>query len=274
MSRWRTSLLPALLSAVLAWLPIGAAAEIVTESFEVPLTDVARRGLLRVDVNHGSVSVRGVDRSTVGLEVAVEAASANQERSDGLAAVPNAHLDLDIRELDNRVEVQSHSGRHLDLTIEVPREFDVEIRLYVSSETGLSVTGLSGVVESRIAEGPIRLLRLSGAAVVHTDDGELEVELLAAAAGQPMSFTTARGDIDVTLPAELGATATIESDTGNVYSDFELVPIRQKPKASRAAPGFSARLGGLVKYELNGGGLAVTFKSLRGDVRIRRGESP
>ena len=248
--------------------------ELLKETITVPLTSPGQPGRLAVGINHGSVVVRGEARDDVLVVAGSPVVTDRSSEPDGLEAVPTSYLDLDLREGGNVVEITSHARRPLHLEITVPSRFDLELRIFVSSTAGVTVEGVSGLIEARTSFGDIELSRVSGSVVANSDYGDVVVALDSVDPLHPLSITSLQGDLDVTLPAGIGLTATIQSDVGSVHSAFEMETIRLRPKPaepSAADGGFSMRVGGLLRHEINGGGTEATFKTLTGRIFLRRG---
>jgi Toastrack DUF4097 len=245
------------------------------EEFVVPLSLPERQGSLAVHLNNGSIRLIGEDRQDVAVEMRIASPLGEvAEVPAGMHPVATYHADLEVTEERNTVTLRSHSGRELELSIAVPAGFDVELRIYEGSTAGVHVEGLDGSIVVRSAAGPITLEGTSSSVVAHAEDGELRVRVRHLDQSQPLSLTTDDGDIHLTLPRSAPATASIHSDSGRVFSDLELTPVRVFPRPDSApGPGqsYRLRLEGLLKHEINGGGVSLVLKSLEGDIYLEAG---
>jgi hypothetical protein len=256
---------------------LPAAAEELGDSFVVPLSSPSEDGLLAVHLNSGSMRVMGEARNDVAVSVKISSnAEAETEAPPGMRAVATFPADLEVTEQGNVVTLRSHSGRQLDVEIAVPSGFSLELAVYDESAAGIEARGVSGSITARATEGPVVLEGTQGAVLAHSDDGEVRVRVARLAGDQPLSVTSGQGDVHLTLPASARATASIHSDDGNVFSDIELTPLRVYPKPEKAPAGqsFHLRIEGLLKYQINGGGVAIVLKSLDGDIYLERAREP
>lgn len=278
---WTAALVSSLLAVPTARaLPLAeaagpGAAEGLGEMFVVPLSLPDRPGSLAVHLNNGSIRLVGEDRRDVAVEMRIGSPLGEvTEVPAGMHPIATYHADLEVTEEHNVVMLRSHSGRELELTIAVPSGFDVELRIYEGSSAGVHVEGLDGSIVVRSAGGAVVLEGTSSSVVAHAEDGELRVHVRRLDQSQPLSLTTEDGDIHLTLPRSAPATASIHSDNGHVFSDLELVPVRVFPRPE-SAPGsgqsYRLRLEGLLKHEINGGGVSLVLKSLEGDIYIEAG---
>lgn len=251
------------------------AGEGLGETFVVPLSQPERQGSLAVHLNNGSIRLVGEDRQDVAVEMRIASPLGEVTKVPaGMHPVATYHADLEVTEERNAVTLRSHSGRELELSIAVPSGFDVELRIYEDSTAGVHVEGLDGSIVVRSVAGPVTLDGTSSSVVAHAEDGELRVRVRRLDQSQPLSLTTDDGDIHLTLPRSAPATASIHSDSGRVFSDLELVPVRVFPRPE-SAPGsgqsYRLRLEGLLKHEINGGGVSLVLKSLEGDIYLEAG---
>jgi DUF4097 and DUF4098 domain-containing protein YvlB len=90
-----------------------------------------------------------------------------------------------------------------------------------------------------------------------------------------MSFSSMNGNIDVTFPADLKANVKMQSDRGEIFSDFE-IKIRENStqpivEDSRSRNGkYRVRLDKAVYGAINGGGPEIQFKNFNGAIYIRK----
>ena len=88
-----------------------------------------------------------------------------------------------------------------------------------------------------------------------------------------MAFSNLNGDIDVTLPANTQMTAKMKSEWGEVYTDFDMDvkrSDRDNVKSSAEDGVFKVSVNNWIYGNINGGGPEYLFKSMRGDIYIRK----
>nr|ACN58983.1 hypothetical protein AKSOIL_0308 [uncultured bacterium BLR19] len=198
--------------------------------FVVPLSDPAKRGKLRAHINYGSITVKGTarkdvlikysgddddndrgkdddksDRGRVRVNVNVNKDDEKQSTGkEGLKKISGSTLDLEASENANMVKVNSGSwGTKINLDIEVPAGFDVQMHTYNDGE--LVINNVQGELELNNYNGDITASAISGSAVATSYNGEIKISFDKVTEGSPMSFTTYNGDIDLTFPAALKA---------------------------------------------------------------------
>jgi DUF4097 and DUF4098 domain-containing protein YvlB len=123
--------------------------------------------------------------------------------------------------------------------------------------------------------GDVTLQDVSGHAVAHALNGELKANFKSLDARKPMAFSSLNGDIEVTFPADLKASISLQSDRGEVYSDFDLLFQPRAPQPivedSRGKDGkFRVRIDKTIRASINGGGQEIQFKNFNGSIYIRR----
>jgi DUF4097 and DUF4098 domain-containing protein YvlB len=89
-----------------------------------------------------------------------------------------------------------------------------------------------------------------------------------------MSFSTLNGDIDVTLPPAIKARVELETQNGRIESDFEIGLDRRQPSVEDGRKGggkYRIVFDNAIVGTINGGGAQVSFKTLNGKIRLRKG---
>jgi hypothetical protein len=197
-----------------------------------------------------------------------------KERShEGMKLITAALTGLTVTEENNTVTVNTDSWKYaVDLTIQVPYACSLEL---TSSMEGLIVVeNVTGELEIKGGNGSVTLRNVSGNAVVHTMNGDIEVVLSKVSPDKPLSFSNMNGDVDITLPADIKASVKLKSQMGNIYSDFDIVLKSSPQKAENVETGdrghyrisFDKGLLGTI----NGGGQEISLTTFNGDIFIRK----
>ena len=180
-------------------------------------------------------------------------------------------MDLEVTENNNFVKVQSDSWNHkLDLEIEVPSGFDMEVHTY--NDGDLMVTNVQGDLELTNYNGEITALNISGAIVATTFNGEVKVTFDKVKDGAPMSFTTFNGDIDLTFPATLKASFKMKTEQGEIFTGFDMKmtsagPVQKKDAKSGV---YRVTVDDYKRGDVNGGGAEIMLKNHNGDIYVRK----
>jgi DUF4097 and DUF4098 domain-containing protein YvlB len=193
--------------------------------------------------------------------------TAGMKKVSGLAATG-----LEVEEEGNEVTISTQSWRHAtDLVIQVPVASSLEIGSTNDGE--VVIENVSGQIEVNNSFGPVVLRNVSGTAVIHAVNGDIEASL-SRIGEKPMSFSTMNGDVDVTLPADAKASLKMKTQTGEVYSDFDVVLTRapqkvedsEKTERGRYRISFESAIYG----NINGGGPEITLNTFSGDIYVRK----
>ena len=105
--------------------------------FSVPLSDPAKRGMLRAHLNTGSITVKGSARKDVLVKYKqVESdrkqkEGSNSDSKNGMKRISSGTMDLEVSENNNQIKVGSDSWSNtVNLIIEVPSGFDMKVQTY------------------------------------------------------------------------------------------------------------------------------------------------
>jgi hypothetical protein len=197
-----------------------------------------------------------------------------KERShEGMKLITAALTGLTVVEENNTVNVSTESMRNsVDLTVQVPYASSLSLKALMGGT--ISVENVSGEIEVNGGMGAVTLRNVSGSAVVHTMNGDIEATFAKIAPDKPLSFSTMNGDIDVTLPADIKADLKLKSQMGNIYSDFD-VSLKQTPqKIENSGIGtkgeYRIAFDKSIYGTINGGGQEISFNTFHGDIFLRK----
>jgi DUF4097 and DUF4098 domain-containing protein YvlB len=273
-----------------------------TDHAVVSFTNPAKPGKVEIDVNEGSITVRGYEgkdviidarwreRALTGEKREMEAAlaeaeeemdkeelarkKAQAEKARGMKMLAVESMGLTIEEEDNVIQISVEEGkRAVDLVIQVP--FSTSLQLSCrDDERGVTVERVDGEIEVDTSDGPIILTNVSGPVVADSSDGEIKVVFGKITPGKPMSLSAMDGDIDITLPLDVKASLKMKTDEGQIFTDFDvqLTPSQQKKEEDERRDGGSYR----VTYEkvtlglINGGGTEIQLTTYEGNIYIRK----
>jgi len=183
---------------------------------------------------------------------------------------------LTVEEEDNVVSVSTGPmGHTVDLTLQVPTA--TSLKLGCLNDGSIVVEKVEGEIEANNLNGPVTLTSISGVVVAHSLNGEVVTQMDKVTPDKSMSFSTFNGDIDVTLPPQTKANVKLESQNGTIYSDFE-IGFDKTPRQPTVEDG--RKEGGRYRIvfdkgvvgTINGGGPEIRFKTLNGNIHIRKGK--
>lgn len=253
--------------------------------FTIPLSDPAKRGKLKAHLNYGSITVKGTARKDVLVRYTTEVDEDNDHDRDrhrdkdqdggsgkeGLKRIGGGGLELEASENGNLVKVSSGSWNiKTNLEIEVPSGMDLNVSTY--NDGDLMITNIQGEVELTNYNGEIRALNISGSVVATTYNGDVKVTFDKVTEGKPMSYATFNGDVDLTFPAATKATFKMKTESGDIYTGFDMNitssgPVKQQDPKSGT---FKLKIDEWKRGDINGGGPEITMKNYNGDLYIRK----
>ena len=149
----------------------------------------------------------------------------------------------------------------------MPANFDLE--LSTVNQGDITVTGINGAMDINNVNGEIQLTNISGSVLSNTVNGDIKAQFSAVSAEEQMVFTTLNGDVDVTFPSNVKATAKMKSERGEIFSDFDMNIRNSEPKSSRDGREFKIEINAWVYGEINGGGPEYTMQNMNGNIYIR-----
>ena len=217
-----------------------------------------------IDMQGSDVVVEGVD----GNELVIKGDGFEEppKRAEGLrpvynSAVDNTKIGLSVTQQDNVVRIARASRKDATYLIRVPRNASVQYKQAGWNSGDLVVRDVSGDLELSMNSGDISLRNVAGPVVANTVSGDIQVRFAALRQG-PSSISTVSGDVDVSLPPSTKATLRLRSISGEIYTDFDI---------SMKGQNDLNHVGGqVVDGNINGGGNAVSLKTVSGDIYVRK----
>ena len=171
---------------------------------------------------------------------------------------------------DDRQWDRVHYNVKFDFTIKVPR--DAAIRLCTVNGGDVTVNGTQGDFDVTNVNGLIEMRGVAGSGRAHTVNGPITVEFTANPK-QPSSFKTVNGNVDVFFRDGLSADFQMKTFNGGLFTDFDSQPLagRIAPATERRNGRFTYRANEFTRVRVGAGGPEMTFETLNGNVRARRG---
>jgi DUF4097 and DUF4098 domain-containing protein YvlB len=256
---------------IMGLLSLTISAQKSEQELVVPLSNPGRPGTLEVSILYGSISVTGTSAKDVIIHVSTEQKKVENTSKNGLRKIPNNSFGLRAEEDDNNVKVSTDlSNKNVNLDIKVPQNFNLKLRAV--NDGDISVENISGEIDINHVNGDITSTNVSGSVIANTTNGDVKVAFNSITPDTPMSFTSFNGDVDVTLPANIKASAKMRSDMGEIYTDFDMtMKNNSSPKEEKdvKAGVYKVSIEKWMYGDINGGGPEMTFKSFNGDIIIR-----
>lgn len=252
------------------------------DKLSIPFRDPNRPGIVRVGILHGSLTVRAHAGKDVTVETEARPAEKEKEKelsvpdsARGLRRLNTTGSSITLEEENNVVTVSvGHRNRGDNLIVSVPAK--TSLKLSVTNGKMLTVEGVDGEMELNATNGGITLTDVSGSIVAHSMNGKILAKLKRVDDGKPMSFSAYNSHIDVTLPAATKANLKMQTQNGEVFTDFDvnLQPntVTKDEKEGNREGKRRVRYESISTGTINGGGPEYSFKNFNGNIYIRKGQ--
>jgi DUF4097 and DUF4098 domain-containing protein YvlB len=246
-------------------------------------------GRLSVELDSGNVAVSGTATNQVTVRLRAKGSARELENLKWSAAKDARGVVVKVEDNNDKGMFNWGNDVHVSTTIEVPREYHVELvtaggsielrdvhgkaqgrtsggRITVENmhgEVQMRTSGgavvakkIEGPTELHTSGGPIQAEQIAGTLKAHTSGGGIEIDLDRDHAG--VNARTSGGSITIRAPATLRATVNASATGGRVKSDFPVATQDQSESSLRGT--------------INGGGPGIHARTSGGGVRIVRRE--
>ena len=249
------------------------------DKLSIAFRDPARPGTVKMNILYGSIIVKAHE----GKDVIVETGNQGEkergkdvpESAIGLRRLNATGSPITMKEENNVVTISmGWKSRSENVTILVPAK--TSLKLSATNGRMMTVEGVEGEMELNSTNGNIQLNDVSGSVVAYSLNGKVVAKFKKVDPDKPMSFSSMNGSIDVTLPAMTKANLKLQTNNGDVFSDFEvqMQPNATQVEKAEAKPGEKIksriRMESMTVGSINGGGPDYSFKNFNGNIYIRK----
>jgi hypothetical protein len=253
--------------------------QVAPEHITVAFSDPSQPGKLSVKILAASITIKGYSGKDVIIDAhmredADDKESKNDRATAGMHRIRNSASGLEVEEEHNVMSVRTGWPNHnpVQLVIQVPTRTALD--LSVTNDGDIVVDSVDGDIVANNINGAITLNNVSGAVVAHALNEDVKATFTRYS-GKTMSFSSMNGTLDVTLPADTKANVKLQSDNGEVFSDFPvdmLAPtVNQTVQDDRSKGGkYKLKIEKSTMGRINGGGPEITFKTFNGDIKLHR----
>jgi hypothetical protein len=250
------------------------------EKLSIAFRDPARPGMVKMNILHGSIAVKAHSGKDVLVETTPRTEKETErdgpESAKGLRRLNSTGSSITLEEENNIVTVSlGWRARGENITILVPAK--TSLKLSVTNGKMLTVEGVEGEMELNCTNGGIQLTDVSGSVVAHALNGKILAKFKTVDSTKPMSFSSMNGTIDVTLPTSIKANLKMQTNNGDVFTDFDVQMQPNSTKVEKTDAKSGERGRNRVRMEsqtigsINGGGPDYSFKNFNGNIYIRKG---
>lgn len=247
---------------------------IVFKTLNLNFPNEDQKGVLKIDINRGSVEVTGHEHTGVVIEILTPPQFEKSGDQDlQLTPIFTPKYDLDTDAKKNLIKLDTYNQDYvLNLRIKVPHSTDLSVDSYMDGD--IEVKNVAGVIDTHSQHCDIRLLDVSGSATAFSRNGNLTIKFQDVAEDAMLDFESYNGAIDLTLPPSIAATAAVAAGRGSFLTAFEIDPIEgqecpepilDKVKSNE----YEYRFG-----KINGGGIPLRIESEKGLIQLRKADKP
>ncbi|RNC91906.1 MAG: hypothetical protein ED555_01980 [Allomuricauda sp.] len=251
-------------------LPLGLFSQ-TDQKLNIPLSNPGSKGYLKIGLLYGSITVNAHSGNDVIVETKSRAKKPAETTVNGLKKISNSSGGFSVEEDNNKVTIKSGpNNKKMDFTITVPKNFS--LKLSAVNDGNIWVNGVSGDMEISNTNGAITLEDIGGSVIADALNRDIIVTFDSVDYDAPMAFTSLNGNLDVTFPSDYKADVKARTENGNVYTDFEMnqrtsADVDQKRNSKGV---YKVTVDKWISGEINGGGPEILFKTLNGNVIIRK----
>ncbi len=237
----------------------------------VPVTRPGDPVKLSIEVMTARIEVIGEDRNDAQFEVLVGGNKRRIVTPSGTRVLKGGSYSLEIEEEDNEISFNTDwRNNKVNVVARIPRRADLELRTVNNSE--IIVSNVEGNLKLSNVNGPITATNISGSVIAESVNKNITVHFDRIDADNATSFETINGDLRLGIPESAGVKLHLDTNTGKIYSDFEVEVEPSKPIVKRKddSRGSAIRIENAIVANVNGGGPVVRMKGLHGSIYIEK----
>ncbi|MDW3652733.1 MAG: hypothetical protein R8P61_36985 [Bacteroidia bacterium] len=257
-----------LVLAVLFFCNPGFGQNIDGETFSLELSNPNSPGKLEFQNTNGGISIVGHDKATIEIFAKRREKRKAPKTREGMKSISNNNLEYSVEEIKNTVLIRTWNSGTVDFEIKVPRKFSLNIKTV--NRGNIYVEKVSGEFEVSNVNGSITMKDVSGSVIADALNKDIIVNFISIN-NSPMAFSNFNGDIEVSFPGSLQAEVKAKSQTGEIYTDFDMKIKAADPTISKkeANGAYKVTRDEWVRGSINGGGAEIVFQTHNGDILIR-----
>lgn len=236
------------------------------QQFTYELSNTAQNAV-EFTLSRSEISIEGHNSNQVIIEN--KDYQAPPERAKGLkplygGGTDNTGIGLSVEEENGVLKVVQAASRSGEFVVKVPNNIRLMIEEANWGGGNIDIRNHDGEIEINSKVGDINLENITGPVIANSTSGNVNIVFSEVSSANPTFVSLISGYIDVTLPAETQADLAVSSISGEIYTDLD-IQLQGEENDMR-------RLGGGRNIEgtLNGGGTGMSFKTISGDIYLRK----
>lgn len=192
------------------------------------------------------------------------------KRAQGLRALYNSAEDntgigLSVEEDGGTLKIVTASRDEGDYRLLVPNKVRLKLDEVNWGGGDFEIKNHQGEIEINSKNADMKLTDVTGPIIANSTSGDMDIKLTKLSQAGPTSISLVSGYIDVTMPADSKANFSLNSISGEIYTDLDISLKGDKENHMQ-------RIGGSreVNGSLNGGGADMNLKTISGDIYLRK----
>lgn len=248
---------------------LGFTLSCLCQEEQLVITPSSGKRILIFENPKGSIKVTGYD----GNEIVVNAILRTREdlgSGDGeMKKIERNPLEITAETEGGIVTLYSRTtGKTADFDIKIPKNYS--LRLKSLDNGNIQIININGEIEVENAFGDITLEGVSGSSVLNSVYGKITASFREVKPETPMMFTSFEGDISLNFPASLNALLKMKTGTGEINTDFDLVPVRRQSVVKNVENTKVYSLEDWITGMVNAGGPEYIIRSYNGNIIIKK----
>jgi hypothetical protein len=241
-----------------------------SEQLVIRLTNPGLPGYLAFNNPKGSVKITGYDGQVILVNATLRySGSGGRQDNTGIHKIETKPFDLSAEEKSNRISLVCMSNnKTVDIDIKIPRKFSLKISSFDNGK--IEIIRVSGNVEADNPFGDIILDNIAGSAVLNSVNGKIKAIFSSVDPTSPMMFTSLEGNIELYFPEKVNANIKLRSENGDLFSEFNIKPIRRQTEVKKNAEGSVYSLEDWKVGMLNNGGPEYFVSTFNGNIYLKK----
>ncbi|WP_424962559.1 DUF4097 family beta strand repeat-containing protein [Ekhidna sp.] len=151
--------------------------------------------------------------------------------------------------------------------LKVPKDVNIEAKTVNNGD--VLVKNIDGSVKACNVNGEVEIRNARKVLQASTVNGDVTINFLESPK-EAIDFHTVNGDFKFDLPVNFSAKVYFDSMNGDLYSSFDYQ--RMSPKIERSQKNGTFKIGTKTGIEVGSGGPELSFKSINGNVYLKKSE--
>lgn len=217
----------------------------------------------------GSIKVTGYDGNMIVVNANPRFRETEKSSGSGLHRIEQNPFDIRAEVNGRNVLLLTGSdGKTVDFDIKLPSLFSLKLK---SLDNGnIDILNVSGNIEVVNNNGNITLENTGGAAILSSVYGDINASFKEVSRGAPMMLTSFEGSITLTLPGTVNANLKMKSDKGEIYSDFDIGPVKRQPVMRQTGNTAVYSLEDWTTGSINNGNGDFVLKTYSGNITLKK----